>query len=44
MALEDIIKRIESRRKELQDSQTILEVIDYGAGKPDEQRTIEQMQ
>lgn len=42
--IEDIIKRIESRRKELQDSQVILEVIDYGAGKPDEKRTAEQMQ
>ncbi len=44
MVLEHIIERIESRRKELQDSHAILEIIDYGAGKPEDKRTKEQMQ
>ncbi|MDA3967583.1 MULTISPECIES: O-methyltransferase [Helicobacter] len=39
----DIVEKIEKRRDELKESDIVLDIVDYGAGKADEKRTKEQM-
>lgn len=40
----DIIKKIEAQREYLKQSLEFVEIVDYGAGKPEDKRTKEQMQ
>ena len=44
MGFEEITSKIESYREHLKQKTTLIEVIDYGAGKPEEKRTKEQME
>lgn len=40
----DIVKKIEAQREYLKQSLEFVEIVDYGAGKPEDKRTKEQMQ
>lgn len=44
MNFEEIVSKIESYRESLKQKEALIEVIDYGAGKPQEKRTKEQME
>ena len=44
MRFEEIANKIESYRESLKQKKTLIEVVDFGAGKPDEKRTKEQME
>lgn len=43
-SFKEILEKVEKRRGALQQSDAMLEVVDYGAGKPEDKRTKEQMQ
>lgn len=44
MEFEKIVQQIETRRESLKGKENLVEVLDYGAGNPSEQRTKEQME
>ena len=44
MRFEEIVSKIESYRESLKQKKTLIEVVDFGAGKPEEKRTKEQME
>ncbi|MDE5926161.1 MAG: class I SAM-dependent methyltransferase, partial [Helicobacter sp.] len=44
MRFEEIVSKIESYRESLKRQEALIEVVDFGAGKPEEKRTQEQME
>ena len=44
MRFEEIVSKIESYRESLKQQEALIEVVDFGAGKPEEKRTKEQME
>lgn len=43
MSFEEVVKKVEARRSELMAKEDIIEVVDYGAGNPNSNRTKEEM-